>query len=300
MEIRQLKTFQMVASTMSFSQAAASLSYAQSTVTAQIQALEEELGVPLFNRLGRTISLTESGTHLLEYAHRLIALEEEARATISTDAPSGVLNIAAPETVLTYRLPRILRAFRDRYPQVQVMIRPHIYRELFGVLRDGRVDLVFLIEESVHAPTFCVEKLVEEEMVLVMAPDHPLTHCENALSPVDLHQETLLLTEPGCRYRHLFEHTLHSAGVKPSAHLEFYSVGAIKQCAGAGLGVALLPVTAVESELASGALAIRHWNANHAPFYTQMVWHQDRWRSPALDAFMNVTHELIASPQPAS
>src|SRR5436305_2708758 len=110
MELRQLETFRMVAGQLSFTRAATALGYAQSSVTAQIQALESELGVALFDRLGRHVALTESGQRLLEYAERLLSLAEEARTALADGAePTGTLTVGAPETALTYRLPRVLQ-----------------------------------------------------------------------------------------------------------------------------------------------------------------------------------------------
>src|SRR2546421_3651462 len=105
MDLRQLNTFRLVATTLSFTRAAAALSYAQSSVTAQIQSLEDELGVQLFDRLGRRVALTDAGLRLLRYADRLLDLAEEARAAVADGGdPLGSLCISAPETLCIYRL----------------------------------------------------------------------------------------------------------------------------------------------------------------------------------------------------
>jgi DNA-binding transcriptional LysR family regulator len=124
------------------------LNYAQSSVTAQIQALEEELGVPLFNRLGRQVTLTDAGRRLMSYAERLLELEEEARAEVTGGGePAGTLTIGAPETICTYRLPPVLRQFRDRFPGVRVIFRPLVYPDLLRSLIDGTVEAAFLLAE---------------------------------------------------------------------------------------------------------------------------------------------------------
>ena len=124
MDLRQLKTFQVVATALSFTRAAERLDYAQSSVTAQIRALEEELGVPLFDRLGRRVALTDSGARLLEYADKLLSLADEAYLAIAeTDEPTGQLVISAPETLSAYRLPPLLKQFRQKFPRVQLILR---------------------------------------------------------------------------------------------------------------------------------------------------------------------------------
>src|SRR5690349_21719254 len=142
MELRQLITFRVLARTLNFTRTASELGYVQSSVTAQIQALEAELGVPLFDRLGKRVSLTDGGRQLLEYAERILALADEARAAVSADAtPRGTLSIGAPETLCTYRLPAILHAFRDRYPQVQILFRANPVATLRQCVSTGVIDV---------------------------------------------------------------------------------------------------------------------------------------------------------------
>ena len=117
MELRQLATFRLIAQTQSFSRTAAALNYAQSTVSAQIQGLEEELGIPLFDRLGKRVALTEAGQRLLGYAEKILDLAAEARFSITSEETlTGTLTISAAETLCTYRLPAILREFRTSPP----------------------------------------------------------------------------------------------------------------------------------------------------------------------------------------
>ena len=117
MEHRQLRTFRAVARELSFTRAAEELGYVQSSVTAQVKALEAELGVPLFDRLGRRVVLTDAGRALQGYAGMILDLHEEARAAVAGEhdgAPTGSLTVSAPETLCTYRLPRLLRRFGER------------------------------------------------------------------------------------------------------------------------------------------------------------------------------------------
>src|SRR5436305_10504034 len=124
MELRQLKTFQTVAATLSFTRSAELLDYAQSSVTAQIRSLEDELGVQLFDRLGRHIALTEAGIRLLDYAEKMLSLADEAALAVTDSAePAGQLVIAAPETLSGYRLPPLLKQFRAKFPRVQLILR---------------------------------------------------------------------------------------------------------------------------------------------------------------------------------
>jgi DNA-binding transcriptional LysR family regulator len=131
MELRQLSMFKMLATTLSFTHTAAALGYVQSNVSAQIQALEEELGTPLVDRLGKQIALTDAGQRFLPYVEQVLTLVEEARMAVSgKDEPMGTLTISAPETLCTYRLPHLLSSFQQCYPQVRLLFRPCPVAEL--------------------------------------------------------------------------------------------------------------------------------------------------------------------------
>ncbi len=294
MELRQLTTFRMVATTLSFSRAAAALNYVQSSVTAQIQVLEEELGVDLFDRLGKRVALTDAGKRLLEYAEKILALADEARAVVSGgDAPTGTVTISAPETLCTYRIPTILREFRTRFPLVKLMFRPYPFADLHRCVSDGSVDVAFIIDEPFHSMSLMVEPLVIEPLLILASPDHPLVH----LPYVHAHHlegEPFLLTEVGCAYRNMFERALNEAGIHPTTNLEFSSVEAIKQCVIANMGIAVLPAVAVASEISQGRLAALKWGGHDFQVVTQMLWHKEKWLSPALHAFLNVAREMLA------
>ena len=123
LDLLKLKTFQVVAATNSFTRAAAELGYSQSSVTTHIQALERELGVPLFDRVARNVILTEVGRRTLDYANRIIALADEAKAAVHWHGEmSGPLSVGAPEALMTYRLPEVLRQFQTLYPHVQLRL----------------------------------------------------------------------------------------------------------------------------------------------------------------------------------
>ncbi|MDX2136494.1 MAG: LysR family transcriptional regulator [Chloroflexota bacterium] len=293
MDLKLLATFRMVAALKSFSRAASALDYAQSTVTLHVQALEADIGVPLFDRIGKSVALTEAGSRLLTYAERLLTLSDEARVVVSGDGtPGGVLTIGAPETVCTYRLPPVLRRFRQSQPQVRLIFRPLPYEDLFRAAKEGSIDVCFMLESHIDAPALCVERLTDEPLVLVAAPDHPLAEQER-VGLTDLADEALLLTETGCGYRTMFEHMLRQAGVMPMVRMEFDSVEAIKQCVMANVGIALLPQIAVTRELSAESMRALVLPLDDYVFHTFMLYHRDRWLSPALNALINMSRTLM-------
>ena len=297
-----------MAENLSFTRAAGELGYVQSSVTAQIQNLERELGVPLFDRVGRRVTLTDAGRRLLGYAEKMLELEEETRAAVSANGePAGTVTISAAETHCTYRLPRVLGRFRQLYPQVRVLIRPVPVGTFCGdTVRDlgeGKADVAFVLDKPVQATGLAADSLVEEPVWLVAAPDHRLA-ASPPVRPDDLRDETLLLTGAGCSYRAMFLDALARGGVHPGTLLEFSGVEAIKQCAIAGMGVAVLPAVVVTKEVEEGSLAALRWSGREDfEVVTQMVRHEERWLSPAAEAFCDVareTLETVESPSPVA
>jgi len=286
MELLQLATFRMLATTLNFTRTATALNYVQSNVTAQIQALEEELGVRLFDRLGKRVTLTEVGERLLHYAEQIVDLTDEMCKVASTKDPSmGTLTISAPESLCTYRLPTLLHHFRCHYPQVRVQFRPSPVADLRRLVSEGLIDIAFVLEEPLHSTKLIVKPLCTEPLHLIASPSHPLAHVD-WVKPTDMEGETVLLTEGGCSYRSLFEHSLAVAGVQPATTLEFSSVEAIKQCVMVGMGISILPEMATRTEVEQGKIAVLPWVLPDVPVITQMVWHKEKWLSPALRAFI--------------
>jgi DNA-binding transcriptional LysR family regulator len=287
MELRQLVTFQTVATTLSFTRAAAMLNYAQSSVTAQIQALEEELGVPLFDRLGKRVVLTDAGHQLLRYADKLLNLADEARGVVSGgEVTGGTLRVSALETLCTYRLPAVLRQFRDQFPHIRLTVRPLPSLETVRKVSEGAVDVSFVMAESVVAVGANVEVLTAEPVQVVAAPGHPLASLPR-VTGADLAPETFLLTDASCQYRGMFERSMAAEGVYLSEIIEFGSVEAIKQCVMVGMGIAVLPAVTVANEVTRGQLVVLE-TGSPLQIYTQMVWNKDKWLSPALSAFLDL------------
>jgi DNA-binding transcriptional LysR family regulator len=229
------------------------------------------------------------------YARQLLQLAEEATVAVSeNDQPAGSIAISAPETLCTYRLPVLLQTFRERYPQARAVFRPIRAASLCRHVRDGEIDIAFVLEPPFQSAELETEELLREPVELVGRPDHHLAG-RVGISPADLAHETILLTEAGCAYRALFERALATAGVAPREIVEFSSVEAIKQCVAAGMGLAVLPGVAVERELANGQLAALHWAGPSLEVVTQMVWHARRWQSPALRAFLQMGRDLLAA-----
>ena len=292
MEIRQLRTFQAVAQMLSFNRAAQRLHYAQSSISAQIQALEEELEVKLFDRLGRRILLTEAGERLLQYAGKILDLADETRAeVVRSKEPEGALTIRVPESFCVHRLPPVVKQFRSRFPKVRLSFITCAVENLQKDLRKGITDLAFLLTESIQAADLEAEALGFEHIMLVASPGHPLA-AKPEIQTRDLEGETILLSKVDCSYRRSFEQILDQGNVRTGTTLEFNSVEAIKQCVMEGVGITILPEIAVAREIAQGRLAALTWGEGEMEVALLMIWYKERWLSPTLSAFIRMARDV--------
>lgn len=290
MEIKQLITFKTAAENLNFTQTAKILNFAQSSVTAQIKALEAELGTALFERLGKRLFLTEAGRKFQLYADKMIALSYEAKMAVKDDEEiSGTLLIGAQESQCTYRLPFILKEFKAKFPQIKLIFKPaHSNKDAKEQLMEGKLDLAFILDECKTEDVLHVESLIQEELKIVVFPNHPLLE-KTTVSIKDLENETLLLTELGCSYRTIFEDLFRTEDVYPINKIEFVSVEAIKQCVIAGLGIAILPAMVVEKDIQEGTMKELVFDNTITPIFTQIAWHKDKWITSPLQQFIDVT-----------
>jgi DNA-binding transcriptional LysR family regulator len=294
MELRNLHTFLAVADALHFTRAAEALGYAQSSVTAQIQALEAELEVPLFERLGKRVALTPAGERLQAYARRLTALEEELKTAVpGTAEPAGLLRVGSAESLCAYRLPRFLKRFRERHPRVRMVFNSGADADLRRDVAAGTLDVAFFMDPTPRDDGLAVQLLRVEPIRVVALPDHPLAG-KPLVTPQDLAGEPILHTEQHSVYRIQFDRVMLAAGVTPQVCLEFTSIEAIRQCTLAGMGIAVLPEMAVAPDLRLGKLVALPWVDPDFHVLDQMAVHKDKWLSPALAAFTAMAREEFA------
>jgi DNA-binding transcriptional LysR family regulator len=294
MELRQLNTFCTVASTLNFSRAAEVLGYVPSNVTMQIKALEDELGVRLFDRLGKQLVLTTAGKRFLTHIQGVLNKLEEARSVIhDNENLSGTLTISANEVLCAYRLPVVFHLFRSRHPGVRLIFRSIPNQQLKQTLFEGTADVVFMLDEPIRSSALAVEPLVEETFRFFAAPDHPLSKL-TILQLEDFHGQVFLTNEKGCPYRTMFDRQFEKKGIDSITYLEFQNAEAIKQCAITGIGIAFLPEMTTKAEVERGELVALPWQIPDLHVYTQMLWHKDKWLSPTILSFIEAAREIIA------
>ena len=298
MEVRQLQTFCILAEELNFTRTAERVHTVQSNVTSQIKALEAELEAQLFDRLAKRVLLTEAGRRFLPYAEKALAAMEQGQCAVKFGSePAGPLRIGAPESVLTYRLPEVLKLFRKRYPQVELIFRPDLDEKLVDALESGKLDLAISMSDLVDGDQLRSIRMRTEEVYLFGTPDHVLANAKTVY-PKDLFDQNLLLTEAGCGYRKKLDSQLALANIRPQHITEFSSVEAIKQCVTAGMGLGLLPRIVIACELKKRQFTLLNWHGAKMTIATHLVWHKDKWMSPGMQAFLDVMKMKLAERSP--
>lgn len=253
MELGQLEAFVQVANLHSFSKAAEVLFLTQPSVTARIQALERELGEELFERSGRSVRLSDAGTAFLVYAERALKDVQEGRDALEAlrNAEFGNLRIGSAPTISAYVLPRILKAFRARFPGVAISVRTgHSDRVMEMVLADE--VQVGMVRGLVH-PELEAVHLYDDEVVLVTDPNHPFA--ADASAPIEaVGSQPLIFFDKGSSYFGLIHGYFRDAGIVPVHAMELDSMEATKKMVEEGLGIAFLPRVSVERDLKLGLL----------------------------------------------
>ena len=252
--MRRVEAFVEVARRGSVTRAAEALFVTQPALTARLQSLERELGVRLFVRSGRGVRLTEHGQAYLPYAEQAYeALADGRRLLGELDrGGAGQLVIGAAPAVSTYVLPSILERFHAAHPRVQLSVRTGHSEEVLEMVVRRQVQIGLV--RALRHPDVAVVPLYEDELVLVTDPQHAFAaRGEIALEAIA--GERLILFDRASSYHDLTSAFLGEAGVIPSGLMELDNIDASKKMVAQGLGVALLPRTAVAEELATGRLA---------------------------------------------
>src|SRR6266540_1184600 len=251
----QLRTFLAVVQAGSIRGAATALVVTEPSVSAAITALSRELGVPLTERVGRGIRLTEAGGVFAEYATTMLGLADRAgRAAREAAGQPGHVRVSAVTTAGEYVLPPILAAFLRQQRDLQVTIEVGNRADVLAKLLNEQADLALGGRPPVGA-AIEGEPFLDNPLVLVGRPDHPLGS-RRSFDPRLLSGETWLLREPGSGTRKATEELIAANGVEPGSIMNVGSNGAIKRAVELGLGVTMISQDAVGEELAAGQLAL--------------------------------------------
>lgn len=254
MNFSQLRAFLAVVDRQGISRATDDLALTQSAISRQIQSLEQSLGMKLFVRQGRTLSLTDAGRVVLEHGRRILRDLAETQDAIDglKGLKRGHLRIGAASTIGTYLLPEPLGAFKGRFPGIEITLEIANKAETLRRLLTQEIDLGF-VGPPIRVAGLVAEEYLEDELVLITSPAHPLAGSP-AVTARNLSEEVFIMREKGSGTREIMEEELVRAGVGIRKMMELGSTEAVKQAVAANLGVSMVSRYAITLEILTGRL----------------------------------------------
>ena len=298
MEIRNLATFVRIAQLHNFSKAAEQLGYSQSAITMQIKQLEEELNVRLFERIGKHIRLTQAGDRLLPRAMEVLnAVRRAQTVSMGQGEISGPLRIGTAKSLLISVLPPVIVEFSRRYLKVEVSTCTGLVEELFCMVRQNDIDLLFFLDKCIDFPEWVKVSERKEEIFFVASAASPLA--DRKKIPLDeLVEQPFLLTEHGISYRYAFEQIVAQNGLEVHPFLETGNTDIITRMLLHNMGVSFLPGYVVQDYLRSGQLVALDVDCPEAQMWMQLVYHRDKEMSSQMEHFIDLLNDRLGM-QPA-
>ena len=291
MELRNINTFLHIAELHSFSSAARELGYSQSAVSAQISQLETELGTPLFDRVGKTVRLTDAGQTFQSYARTLLTTAQQAKAALQPEQQiRGTLRVALADSVSSAFLPDLLRHYHARCPQVELVLRTATSDEMLRMLSANQTDLAYTFDQPILLPSITLAVDTPEPVCFVAPAGHPLAGLE-IVTLEELTRQEFLLTERGMSYRDALDQCLAAQGLEVHPYLELGSAAQLCQLVERGMGLSFLPEYIVRPALAAGSLARLNVPECQLQMHRQLFYHRDKWLTPQMKVFMELVQK---------
>lgn len=266
MDLDDLHIFRSVVREGGVVRAAARLNRVPSNVTTRIKQFEERLGVSLFRRQGRGLALTEAGRTLLGHAERLLQMAEQAEQELRSGAVRGSLRLGSLESAAGARLPPILSAFHQQYPEVSIELRTGTTQSLLQRLERFEIEAAF-VSEPFDQAGLSSRPAFEEELVLISAKG-----TRRLRRPADLAGRTLLAFPHGCSYRRRLVEWMAEGRTPAGRVLDLGSYHAIVACVAAGTGVAIVPAEMLDQAVLSSEVERHPLPARLRVNRTHLVW----------------------------
>ena len=284
MELRLLTTFLKVAQLQSFSKAAESLGYSQSAVTVQVQQLENELGVRLFDRIGKTVSITHYGQEFIPYARDVVSAAARAVSfTVQERDLTGTLRIGTIESIMTASFGEILPLYHEHCPHVNTQLVEGDTKTLSDMLMHNEVDLIYTLDEC------------PQEIVIVASPKHPFAAAKK-LKLADLVNEPFVLMPQFNSYRHQFDMELAHQKLSIRPFLELESTSMVMQLLEHNPYLSVLPRYTAKMSIHKGNLAIIPVADCQMSQWRQVLYHSNKVITPQIQGMLDVILEVAKKP----
>ena len=254
MELRNLIAFSKIAELQSFSKAAQALGYAQSSVTTQIKSLEQELNVRLFDRISTKVYLTDIGKEILEYANSIIDSTNNIKTITQTpDSVKGKIRLGTLFSLYVPSIPSVIQKYHQKYPNVEVMVKLGVTKELVQLLNENKVDFILTLDRKFKRHNW--NKIFEyyTPAVFICSPNNPLANKKLPLK--SLVDKEFVLTRTACNYREIFDAELLTRKYQIIPFLEIDDMPSIMDIIHNSNAISLLPIKTVATALKNKYLA---------------------------------------------
>lgn len=293
MEFREISTFLQVAQYQSFSKAARHLGYSQAAVTIQIKQLEQELGVHLFDRIGKQISLTHQGQVFYQYAVSIRNELEQAKNAVSDPSTlSGKLCLGTIESICASIFPDLLAEYHRLHPEVTISIVTDSPGVLLDRMNENTIDIVYLLDRRIYDNRWCKTLEEPEENIFVASPDHELALVKRELELDEVLRFPFFLTEKDASYRHMLEQYLASINRSVKPFLEIGSTEFIIHMLLKNTGISFLPKFTVQRELQQKQLTALNVRGFQMQTWRQIFYHKDKWVTREMQEFLRLADKM--------
>lgn len=282
MELRNLITFTHVAELGSFTKAAEQLGYSQSTISFQIKQLEKELGCLLFERINHTITLTQRGHELVNYAHQVRALTDEFQESLSTGKElTGHIHVVAPDSVCDDMITSHYTDFHSKYPAISVKFTTADTSVMFDMLDHNEADLIITLDNHAYNKDYVIAKEEPVSMHFVASANSKFAGVKD-LSIREIITEPFILTEYGQGYRRVLDKELAKKSLEITPVLEIGRTDIITKIVAQSNMISFLPDFVSKSLVDSGALCYLDVCDMHLDIWKQLIYHKNKWISQSL------------------
>ena len=292
MDIKNLKTFIYVAELGSFTKAAELLNFSQSTISFQIKQLEKELEIPLFERINHTVTLTHKGREVMQYAQRIYELGEELKKDLAGNKEiSGDIRIVMADSLCSHIFNERYLDFHRKYPNINLKVLTAGTEEMFRLLNHNEVDMVLTLDSHIYNSDYIIADEKEMTTHFVANPEHPFAKRDSLLIN-ELVGESFVLTEKGMSYRKLMDEALAAQSLEIRPILEIGNPNHICRLVCYNAGLSFLPDHITKEYVESGKLVYLPVKDFKIDVWKQLLYHKDKWVSPAMQAVMDFCREI--------
>lgn len=292
MDLKYLYTFRTIVDEGGFNKAAQKLNYTQSTITFQMNQLEQELSTCLFEKIGRKMVLTKAGESLIPYVDEILQSIDKLHSFESNLSEyQGDLRVGVAETQLCYRFPAILKEFHLKAPKARLFLRSMNCYDIRDELLNGTLDIGVFYEDVGGFGSSLVTYEIGTFPTILLASPETQRQFPDFIKPDQVLSLPLVINEPNCIFRQMFEEYLREKSIRLGHTIELWSIPTIKNLVASGVGITYLPLFTVQEELKTEVLKEIGTDMEEPAITAVCGHHKNKWISPLMQLFIDLCKE---------